>query len=99
MDEVAKGGRTVLFVSHNMAAMTHLCTRGILLRGGYTLQSGDIASTVAAYEASLTGEAQEGAQTHVLYETRPRMTRISVFWPFTLSTRRAVRRKVIGSVG
>ena len=31
MGEVAKGGRTVLFVSHNMAAVTRLCQRGILL--------------------------------------------------------------------
>lgn len=34
MDDVAKGGRTVLFVSHNMSAVKNLCKNGILLKNG-----------------------------------------------------------------
>ena len=34
MGDVAKGGRTVLFVSHNMAAISTFCRRTILLDGG-----------------------------------------------------------------
>lgn len=34
MDEVTKSGRTVLFVSHNMAAVKQLCNKGILLKNG-----------------------------------------------------------------
>lgn len=34
MQDVAKGGRTVLFVSHNMAAVSSLTTRGIVLDAG-----------------------------------------------------------------
>jgi lipopolysaccharide transport system ATP-binding protein len=34
MDNVAKGGRTVLFVSHNMAAVHQLCQRGMVLNEG-----------------------------------------------------------------
>ena len=34
MDDVAKGGRTVLFVSHNMASVRSLCKSGIVLRDG-----------------------------------------------------------------
>ena len=34
MKDVAKHGRTVLFVSHNMAAVRSLCERGILLHNG-----------------------------------------------------------------
>ncbi|MCP3980404.1 MAG: ATP-binding cassette domain-containing protein [bacterium] len=34
MDEVARGGRTVLFVSHNMNAVQDLCSRAMLLREG-----------------------------------------------------------------
>lgn len=34
MDDVARGGRTVLFVSHNMAAITGLCSRAALLNRG-----------------------------------------------------------------
>lgn len=34
MSEVAKGGRTVLFVSHNMAAVNQLCSRGVVIAQG-----------------------------------------------------------------
>lgn len=34
MDDVAKGGRTVLFVSHNLAALQSLCTAGVVLKSG-----------------------------------------------------------------
>ncbi len=34
MEGVAKEGRTVLFVSHNMAAVEHLCNRSMVLDGG-----------------------------------------------------------------
>src|SRR5881227_3444768 len=34
MSEVSKTGRTVLFVSHNMAAVGSLCTHGVVLRNG-----------------------------------------------------------------
>jgi lipopolysaccharide transport system ATP-binding protein len=34
MSDVAKEGRTVLFVSHNMSAVRSLCTKGILLQNG-----------------------------------------------------------------
>jgi lipopolysaccharide transport system ATP-binding protein len=34
MSEVSRGGRTVLFVSHNMAAVENLCQRGIVLKKG-----------------------------------------------------------------
>ena len=34
MEEMHSGGRTVLFVSHNMAAVENLCSRGIWIDGG-----------------------------------------------------------------
>jgi lipopolysaccharide transport system ATP-binding protein len=34
MSEVSRQGRTILFVSHNMQAMSKLCTRGVLLKKG-----------------------------------------------------------------
>src|SRR5439155_13444337 len=34
MDEVSRGGRTVLFVSHDLRRVTALCPRGILLNAG-----------------------------------------------------------------
>jgi len=38
MGDVAKGGRTVLFVSHNMGTILNLCPRGIVLDSGHLVQ-------------------------------------------------------------
>lgn len=52
MNEVAKEGRTVLFVSHNMAAMQQLCTNGFLLTAGGVTASGPIDQVIRTYLAS-----------------------------------------------
>lgn len=49
MDEVTHQGRTVLFVSHNMAAVQALCTRGIYLQDGRVLVDGSASDAVSAY--------------------------------------------------
>ena len=53
MGDVAREGRTVLFVSHNMAAIQKLCSRAVWMHGGQVLGSGDPSVVVGAYlEAS-----------------------------------------------
>jgi lipopolysaccharide transport system ATP-binding protein len=49
MGDVAHEGRTVLFVSHNMAAVENLCGRAVLLSEGSIKASGDIASVIKLY--------------------------------------------------
>jgi lipopolysaccharide transport system ATP-binding protein len=49
MDDVAKEGRTVLFVSHNMAAIQTLCGRAIWLDRGRVLDDGQSARVVSRY--------------------------------------------------
>ena len=50
MQEVSRGGgRTVLFVSHNMSSIRQLCTRGILLENGGVKQIGAIDNVVESY--------------------------------------------------
>jgi lipopolysaccharide transport system ATP-binding protein len=49
MGEVAKGGRTVLFVSHNMHAVTQLCTNATVLKNGQSIYVGTAADCVAHY--------------------------------------------------
>ena len=50
MQDVSQGGgRTVLFVSHNMASIRSLCKRGILLENGCIACHGDIEDVVSAY--------------------------------------------------
>ncbi|MGX1023510.1 ABC transporter ATP-binding protein [Psychroflexus sp. MBR-150] len=43
------GGRTVLFVSHNMAAVKSLCTRGIVLENGTSVFEGTAEESVDYY--------------------------------------------------
>jgi lipopolysaccharide transport system ATP-binding protein len=49
LGEVAGGGRTVLFVSHNTDALRHLCKTGLYLNSGHSFFFGDIAACLAKY--------------------------------------------------
>lgn len=49
MEDVARAGRTVLFVSHNMGAVRSLCTTGILLEEGRVAYAGSIGRCIEAY--------------------------------------------------
>jgi lipopolysaccharide transport system ATP-binding protein len=49
MKDVSGEGRTVLFVSHNMAAVKSLCTRGIMLENGKITTSGSTDKIVKSY--------------------------------------------------
>jgi lipopolysaccharide transport system ATP-binding protein len=51
MGEVAQSGRTVLFVSHNMAAVRHLCERAVLLEGGRVELDAGVEEVVRSYLA------------------------------------------------
>ena len=60
MQDVSKGeGRTVLFVSHNMAAIRSLCTRGVLLKNGMVDFIGNIPDTLEHYLKSDNGILNE----------------------------------------
>jgi homopolymeric O-antigen transport system ATP-binding protein len=49
MGEVAKEGRTVLFVSHNMVAVSSLCTYAMCLSAGRLINEGNTAAVVSGY--------------------------------------------------
>jgi lipopolysaccharide transport system ATP-binding protein len=55
MNEISRGGRTVLFVSHNMAAVENLCRRGIVLERGELVFDGTSKEAVHHYLNSLSG--------------------------------------------
>ena len=57
MNEVAKGGRTVFFISHNMASVTELTSRVLLIDHGQIRMDGASGEVVAAY---LTGSGGSG---------------------------------------
>ena len=58
MGEVARSGRTVLFVSHNIAAVGRLCDKALLLEGGRLAISGPTAEVLEAYLETGTGDAR-----------------------------------------
>lgn len=49
MGEVAESGRTILFISHNMAAVRQLCTRGVVLEKGELVFDGPVELAVGQY--------------------------------------------------
>lgn len=60
MKDVSTGeGRTVLFVSHNIAAVKQLCNKGILLKNGNLEVYGDIGSVIEkyVYKDKMNGES------------------------------------------
>jgi lipopolysaccharide transport system ATP-binding protein len=57
MEEIGRGGRTVIFVSHNMSAVQRMCTSGMFLERGAIRYVGDIQETVRSYVASLPDAA------------------------------------------
>lgn len=49
MGDVARSGRTILFISHNMAAVEGLCQRGIVLEGGRMTFDGNVSGALKQY--------------------------------------------------
>ncbi len=67
MDSISRtGGRTVLFVSHQMSAISSLCTRAIHLASGRIIKSGTADEVVSAYLSSGSIRTNE-----VRFEPRP----------------------------
>lgn len=60
MSEVARGeGRTIIFVSHNMAAVEALCSRCVLLQSGTVAAQGDTETVIRSYlKSTLASRAQ-----------------------------------------
>ena len=80
MREVTDGGRTVLFVSHNLSAVAALCDRAIYLQSGKLLMTGECGAVIARYQSDVSHAGVEpvsnpafrsGSGTHRIQEIRP----------------------------
>lgn len=76
MGEVAKSGRTVLFVSHNLAAVQSLCPRTLWLNAGTIMALGNTDEVVSSYLN--TGLAATVDQQYESVDTAPGNDRIRV---------------------
>ena len=65
MQDVASGGRTVIFVSHDLAAVEKLCSRAILMDAGRCQADGPTYQTIEHYQSGLV----EGASMHLTTRT------------------------------
>ena len=74
MGEVAQGGRTVLFVSHNMGAISTMCTQVALMNNGHLVEIGEPGRAIGHYQ-------QEGMQTsgRICFLSEPRHGKTTPF--------------------
>ncbi|MGE5305789.1 MAG: ABC transporter ATP-binding protein [Alphaproteobacteria bacterium] len=70
MNDVAQRGRTVLFVSHNLAALRRLCNRGLLLDQGEKICYESVDDCVSRYEEMMLSEEAKTSAPHIVYEAR-----------------------------
>lgn len=80
MNEVARSGRTVLFVSHNMTAIEELCPQSIILKNGQIDRSGPTHQVVAHYLTSTAAHSvwQIDGQTEREGTGNARITRLEL---------------------
>ena len=83
MKDVASTGRTVIFVSHNIAAVQTLCTSGIMLRDGGMVTHGAVESAISSYLAEST-TTDDG---HIELNNHPARSREGVPWLTKLTLR------------
>ncbi len=65
MGEIARSGRTILFVSHNLASVSALCSRGLLIDGGRLVRDGGVAEVVDHYVSTVQSLSGEDLQDRV----------------------------------
>jgi len=111
MGEVAKGGRTVLFVSHNMTAVRGLCSRTIVLRAGKVAFDGATAEAIPVYLEQMenlqpewiddrTGSAEPAGDVRLVgarvrRADGPVAARLAAFEPFEIEIDYSVSRRAL----
>jgi lipopolysaccharide transport system ATP-binding protein len=73
MGDVAREGRTVFFVSHNLPSIEKLCGRVIVIDGGRITMQGDPVACIASYLSTRT-EARSGIDLTAVPRPDPRLT-------------------------
>jgi lipopolysaccharide transport system ATP-binding protein len=78
MSDVAKHGRTILFVSHDLAAVQNLCERVIALRKGEMIADGQPAEAIRKYLASIPNHGPESGEEEADHTLGPRIASVSI---------------------
>jgi lipopolysaccharide transport system ATP-binding protein len=85
MNQVAKNGRTVFFVSHNLGSIRRLCTRAIALKSGLVYQDGDPSLVIDSYLQSISTQ-HDGLTTLIPPEADRSGTGTVIFTEVTAGT-------------
>ena len=103
MGEVASGGRTVLFVSHNMGAVRTLCASALLLSNGQVKAQGNVDTVVSRYSIdaksatpytylnSRPGVARRVYIKHCHVHTRSQPNSSAITFHFTITAQKTSR--------
>jgi lipopolysaccharide transport system ATP-binding protein len=90
MESVTKSGRTILFVSHNISAVSSLCNKGIMLSGGRLEKQGDIGQVIHDYMLHAPSmNALQGVEVNVGYSHPEKLwvigsdLNVTITWPKT----------------
>ncbi|MBG9389073.1 ABC transporter ATP-binding protein [Caenimonas aquaedulcis] len=78
MGDVARGGRTVVFVSHNLTALRNLCTTGLLLERGQLAGMGPIGAVLDQYAGHAASTYQVSVKPGAASAREPHVTRVAV---------------------
>jgi lipopolysaccharide transport system ATP-binding protein len=70
MSEVAAEGRTILFVSHNMDAIQQMCSRSIMLDGGWLVTDDFTANVVSRYLSNYSNQTRPGEKIEISHLKR-----------------------------
>ena len=70
MQDLRGGGRTVLFVSHNLAAVEHLCSRCIWIDGGEVRMDSESREVIQAYMGTVAGEETVNSDLSAIQDRR-----------------------------
>ena len=79
MNDVSRGGRTVIFVSHNMAAIENICRRGFVMQQGKLVFNGAIQDAIGYYYNQLSATPDPDGHIFDLEKASDRVSLIGRF--------------------
>jgi lipopolysaccharide transport system ATP-binding protein len=78
MQDVSRTGRTIIFVSHNVAAVGHLCSRCLVLSGGQIEYDGDTRTAISEHYMPVNSDRVEATYVAPSGRTGPHLAYASV---------------------
>ena len=99
MEDIAeKEGRTILFVSHNMAAIEAFCSKGIFLEKGSIRHIGKVDYTILEYQRNILQNLQENSNEVLAFSSKNQIGSKNLNTSISKSTEHGIHLKIEFSV-